>query len=80
MKRAVPLLTIGTLYGVAVSPSLAGTGIPEDRCCMIFLFFGALIVIAQLIPAVLIIIGFIRGFPIKHPDPREGGDKGQRSG
>jgi hypothetical protein len=42
----------------------------EDRCCgllfWIFVCFGALVVLAQVIPAVLLIIGFTRGFPIRH--------------
>ena len=80
MKKVVTFITIGTLYCLGSSPAFAATGIFESKCCVIFLFFGALIVLAQLIPAVLIIIGFIRGFPTKHPDQREGGDRGKSGG
>jgi hypothetical protein len=80
MKKAVLFLTIGSLLCLAASSAFAATGIFESKCCVVFLFFGALVVIAQLIPAVLIIIGFMRGFPIKHPDQREGGDRGKGSG
>jgi hypothetical protein len=80
MKKVFSFLTIVTLYCLAASPAFAATGIFESKCCVVFLFFGALVVIAQLIPAVLIIMGFIRGFPIKHPDQREGGDRGKSGG
>jgi uncharacterized membrane protein SpoIIM required for sporulation len=80
MKKAVSLFTIGTLYGLTASPAFAAMGILENKCCLIFLFFGALVVIAQMIPAVLIILGFIRGFPIKHPDQGEGGVIGKNRG
>ena len=56
----------------AVSLGLASTafaGVGDDRCCgflfWIFISFGVLVVLAQLIPAVLVVIGFTKGFPIK---------------
>jgi hypothetical protein len=55
-----------------VSLGLASTafaGSVDERCCgvlfWIFISFGVLVVLAQLIPAVLVVIGFTKGFPIK---------------
>ncbi len=71
---------------VLFSSALASTGFAaadNTDCCgglfRVFIFFGALIVVAQLIPAILVIIGFIRGFPIKH-HKLEGGMKDEKRG
>jgi hypothetical protein len=57
---------------IAASLGLASTAFGwsgDDRCCgflfWVFISFGALVVLAQLIPAVLVVIGFTKGFPIK---------------
>jgi len=54
---------------LALPASLGACG-QDSGCCGAlfwgFICFGALIILAQLIPAVLVIIGFVRGFPIKH--------------
>ncbi len=64
-------MEIYSLLFFSAFTALAGfADVQNSDCCgglfWIFIFFGALIVLAQLIPAILVIIGFIRGFPIKH--------------
>lgn len=75
MKNITGLVIAAVLHGMAPSSAFAHSGILESGCCWIFILFGALIVVAQLVPAALIIIGFIKGFPIKHPDVPEKAEK-----
>jgi len=65
---------ISTVFPLLVLPFCIASPVcaaaDGDWCCgllfWIFVCFGALVVLAQLIPAVLLIIGFTRGFPIRH--------------
>lgn len=76
MKNIAGFLAAAVLHGMTPSSASAHSGILESGgCCWIFILFGVLIVIAQLVPAALLIIGFVKGFPIKHPDVPEKAEK-----
>lgn len=54
---------IAAVLGIA-SPALAASGVREDHSGIvvwIFLGFCALIVVAQLVPAVLLMLGMVKG-------------------
>ena len=58
-------------YIAAVTPALAATGAREDHSgILVWAFLGlcALIVVAQVVPAVLMLIGMAKGFArTRHP-------------
>ncbi len=68
MNNMFRFATAFILCGMSVSPAFADSGTKGDCYFILFLVFGAFIVIAQLVPAVLIIIGFIKGFPMRPPE------------
>jgi hypothetical protein len=62
------LLSLTAMSLGLASTAYAGTGDDGGYGILFWLFisFGVLVVMAQLIPAVLVIIGFSKGFPIRH--------------
>ena len=64
----IRLLSLTVVSLGLASTAYAGTGTNEGYGILFWLFisFGVLVVMAQLIPAILVIIGFSKGFPIKH--------------
>jgi hypothetical protein len=57
---AVSAVFASTAYAVSEDGSQNG------MLFWVFVLFGALIVLAQLVPAILVIIGFIKGFSVEH--------------
>lgn len=74
MKTTVPGATVAVLIGSA-SAVLAATGAREDNSGLfvwVFLGFCALIIVAQLIPAIMVALGFAKAIgkhkeEIPHP-------------
>ncbi len=63
MKRSALTQTLAAWLGMA-APALAASGAREDNSGIfvwIFLGFCALIVVAQLLPALLMMLGFAKG-------------------
>ncbi len=59
------------LYGAPVETVWAATTLPEDNSDLfVWIFFGfcALIVIAQLLPAALVLLGFAKGVKKEKPE------------
>ncbi|ABB33145.1 hypothetical protein GeomeDRAFT_1483 [Geobacter metallireducens RCH3] len=72
MKRSLAQ-TIAVWLGMAV-PALAASGAREDNSGIfvwIFLGFCALIVVAQLLPALLMMLGFAKGLKKEQPMAKE---------
>lgn len=69
------------LYNFAICTGLASMAFTgrDDIGIFFWMFvsFGLLVVVAQLVPAVLVIIGFMKGFPIKMKTVPDANDKMQ---
>ncbi|RNC72733.1 MAG: hypothetical protein ED859_01870 [Desulfuromonadales bacterium] len=73
MKRSTFAQSVALWIG-AVAPALAASGAREDNSGIfvwLFLGFCALIVVAQLIPSVLMMLGFAKGLKKEHPTAKE---------
>lgn len=73
MKRSALAQAIAAWLGTA-APALAASGAREDNSGIfvwIFLGFCALIVVAQLLPALLMMLGFAKGLKKEQPLAKE---------
>lgn len=73
MKRSTIANAVAVWLGT-VAPALAASGAREDNSGIfvwIFLGFCALIVVAQLIPAVMMMFGFAKGLRKERPVAKE---------
>lgn len=72
MKRLLQALTIGGLSLATVASAWAASGREDTSGIVVWAFLGicALIVVAQLAPAVLMLLGMIKGVTKTH-DQRE---------
>lgn len=73
MKRGLLMNTAATWLGTVV-PALAASGAREDNSGVfvwLFLGFCALIIVAQVIPAVLMMLGFAKGLKKEQPLAKE---------
>lgn len=73
MKRSALAQAIAAWLGTA-APALAASGAREDNSGIfvwIFLGFCALIVVAQLLPALLMMLGFAKGLKKEQPMAKE---------
>ncbi len=73
MKRSSLSQTVAVWLGTA-APALAASGAREDNSGIfvwIFLGFCALIVVAQLVPALLMMLGFAKGLKKEQPMAKE---------
>ena len=73
MKRSTLAQAIAAWLGMA-APALAASGAREDNSGIfvwIFLGFCALIIVAQLIPALLMMLGFAKGIKKEQPMAKE---------
>jgi len=74
MKQIIRSKTVGTVIAMffSAAPLWAATAAREDNSNLfvwIFLAFCALVVVAQLIPALLMILGFAKGVKKKPAQP-----------
>ncbi|WP_298267648.1 hypothetical protein [Geobacter sp.] len=73
MKRST-IVNAAVLWIGTVVPALAASGAREDNSGIfvwIFLGFCALIIVAQLLPAVMMMLGFARGLRKERPLAKE---------
>jgi hypothetical protein len=76
MKTAKKLLTAAAIWAATVSAAAAATGARDDHSgILVWAFLGlcALIVAAQIVPAVLMTLGLVRG--VLRPSTLEGARK-----
>ncbi len=64
MKRSAITATVISLLLSTAAPALAGSGARSDNSgfvVWVFLGFCALIVVAQIVPALMVMLGFVKG-------------------
>lgn len=74
MKSSAPIINALVLLFGSVSSVFAASGAREDNSGIfvwIFLGFCALIVVAQLLPALLMMLGFAKGLKKEQPMAKE---------